>query len=301
MSVFRILSFEGGGVRGALSVCILGRLVKYYPELLTKTTLYTGTSTGSYISLCLANNLPLSTLENLYSVETSKHIFTLPRPSIIMPKYNNKNLKKVLSNTFPNNTTLEDLPNLVFIPSFNVKGYNNKQVVFFNNITPNETSKETVVNTALYSSAFPTVFPSCNSFIDGAIINNAPTVAPILFMRSISQNKYPISDFRLLSIGTGYYPTKINSNIKNWGTLQWGISPHKNTPLPLLDILLFAPLELNYQYSKELLKNNFFAINPLLQNPISMDSYKQIPLLYEIGNKLDLSDARRFIENYYLK
>ncbi|OOB77902.1 MAG: hypothetical protein BEN19_00270 [Epulopiscium sp. Nuni2H_MBin003] len=299
----RILSFEGGGVRGALSIHILARLIKRYPELLTKTELYTGSSTGSYIALCLANNLPITTLKNLYSIKTAKYIFSSPRLNLLTPKYSNKHLVNILNKTFTPSLTLADLPNLVFIPAFNVHGYSksHSNAVFLNNIIPNTTSHETVVNTALYSSAFPAVFPSKNGFIDGTVINNFPSISPILFLRSVYPHKYHISDFRVLAIGTGLYPTTLKSNITNWGSIQWGLNPNKYMISPLIDILLSAPLAVNDEYSKELLGNNYFKINPQLETLVKIDSYKKIPLLIEVAKNLDLSTTYRYIETYYLK
>lgn len=54
MAPFRIISFDSGGVRGALSARILKRLSNKFPNLISRTHLFAGTSTGSLIALGLA-------------------------------------------------------------------------------------------------------------------------------------------------------------------------------------------------------------------------------------------------------
>ncbi len=53
-SNFNILAFDGGGLKGALSISILERIVKEYPNLLNNINMFGGTSTGSLIALGLA-------------------------------------------------------------------------------------------------------------------------------------------------------------------------------------------------------------------------------------------------------
>jgi patatin-like phospholipase/acyl hydrolase len=49
MLTYRILSFDGGGIRGLLSLVLLERLEKEVPRWLDKTDLLAGTSTGGRI------------------------------------------------------------------------------------------------------------------------------------------------------------------------------------------------------------------------------------------------------------
>ncbi|MGL5675263.1 MAG: patatin-like phospholipase family protein [Cellulosilyticaceae bacterium] len=302
MSTFRILSFDGGGVRGALSARLLLRLTKKYPELLQKTQLFSGTSTGSFIALGLAYDLPPGTINHLYDYETSKYIFTPSHFNLYRPKYNNLHLQEVLANIFPKNLTLAGLPHYVFIPSFNVRGYLSQgfNTVFFNNIVNNPTITEKVVDAALSSSAAPTYFPSHNNFIDGGVSVNSPTVAPVIYVRSVFPKTYDLSDFRLLSLGTGLYPQRITAPTKNWGISQWSYNPQAEVKQPLNTILMDAPEPLDTKLSKELMGSNFFRLNPLLDNAIALDDYKKVPYLQKLADTLDLSDTYRYIERYFL-
>jgi len=51
MANYRILSIDGGGVRGILTCVVLERLAEAVPDFLTKLDLFAGTSTGSVLAL----------------------------------------------------------------------------------------------------------------------------------------------------------------------------------------------------------------------------------------------------------
>lgn len=61
MPNFRILSCDGGGIRGVLTAVLLNRLAGAYPALLQDRadtiTLFAGTSTGGILALGLAAGL----------------------------------------------------------------------------------------------------------------------------------------------------------------------------------------------------------------------------------------------------
>lgn len=303
MSTFRIISFDGGGVRGALSARLLKRLVDKYPTLISNTHLFAGTSTGSLIALALAYGKSPTFIDNIYNRKDMKYIFKPSHKGPFRPKFNNTHLHNVLSDIFPTNLTIASLSKYVFVPSFNVNGYTGKddQAVFFTNIINNSTSSETVIHAALCSSAAPIYFPSINNFIDGGIIANAPTAAPLIYVQATFPNTYHIRDFRLLSIGTGFYPSTINKDSSKWGLFQWSFNPLCEIKYPLISLLLENSPELEVDYCKQLLKYNFFRLNPELPNRISLSDYKQVDLLKDIADHIDLTDTYNFIENYFLK
>lgn len=303
MPTFRIIAFDGGGIRGALSARLLKRITTKYPELLNQTNMFSGTSTGSLIALGLAYNKTATEIDELYSYSNMKHIFSPRRSNIFVPKYRNAHLKELLFEVFPHNLNLGSLPKYVFVPAFNVKGYTYKgfEGTFFTNLVNNPTISEKVIDTALYSSAAPTYFPSVNNFIDGGVFMNSPTAAPVIYVRSVFPNKYKLSDFRLLSIGTGFYPERITQPTKNWGLFQWGVGTSIKKKSPLLSILLNTNMPIENRYSYELLKQNYYRLNPNLNELIALDNYKKVLYLKEFADQMDLSDVFRYIERYYLK
>lgn len=303
MAPFRIISFDGGGIRGSLSTRILRRLCEKYPEILTETTLFAGTSTGAFIALALAYGKDSEFVDNVYNYKTIKSIFTPTHFNPFRPKYSNKNLKNMLSSIFPEDLTLDELEKYVFIPTFNVKGYNSNhwQSVFFNNLSKSELSQTKVTDVALASSAAPTYFPSHNNFIDGGVIDNSPSTSSMISSMKILKPKPSISDFRILSIGTGQSLDLIKKDTASWGAMQWALSPTTKLQSPLVSILLINNTPLSDMYCQELLREKYHRINPILNKEILLDDYKMVPFLKGIGDNFDLSNSYKYIENYFLK
>lgn len=301
MPTFRIISFDGGGIKGALSTRILKRLYSENKDLIQKTNLFAGTSTGALISLALASGISVEEIDNMYCFDNLKTIFSKRHFNLFRPKFKNDDLKELIMNTLPKDATLKDLKKLVFIPAFHLKGVtrNHWQGVFFNNI--NNTFNHKLVDVALASSAAPTYFPSHNDFIDGGIITNSPSIASIITVIHELPNKYKLNDFKVLSIGTGETPRKISSNTSKWGIFQWSIRPFSSVKLPLTSVLLNDTLPLEDLYAKELLKNNFKRVNPIIPFNVEIDDYTKVNELKDIANKMDLTETNDFINNIFLK
>jgi len=62
---YRILSLDGGGIRGLLSLVLLDRLQRECPGWLDKADLLAGTSTGGIIALSIAHGVPLADIRAL--------------------------------------------------------------------------------------------------------------------------------------------------------------------------------------------------------------------------------------------
>lgn len=298
MSKYRILSFDGGGIRGVLSAKLLQRLNIFFPDLIEKVDLFAGTSTGSFIALGLAYGLSPDDLVNLYK-KYGKYIFSPKYTELFRPKYDNKHLKKTLSKIFPTELKLKDLKKAVLIPSFRITTPEKRwKPVFFNNFTAFNMEEEYVIDVALSSSAAPIYFPSYNQHIDGGIIANNPSTAAI----SIAIDKYganqDIDEVYLLSIGTGYNPIEIKQDTSNWGFLQWQIN---SKPLfPLVNIMLDGAVEADVYFSSQLLRGRYFRLNPQLDKMIELDNYKEIDYLLSLADDLNLEHTIDWIKNNWV-
>jgi len=74
MPPYRVLSIDGGGIRGIITVILLERLSQD-PALtgwLDKADLLAGTSTGGLLALGLARGVPLKTIRELYETKGKK-------------------------------------------------------------------------------------------------------------------------------------------------------------------------------------------------------------------------------------
>ncbi|MBE6053802.1 MAG: hypothetical protein E7212_07785 [Clostridium sartagoforme] len=302
MKKFKILSFDGGGVRGVISIEILYRILNKYPKFLDEVDMFSGTSIGAIIAALLAKGVPVEDLREVYSKELIKDIFSKGRWNLIRPKFNNSALKKLISNYFDEDFKIKDFSKYILIPAFYLgdKNTHSWQPVFFNNLSVNDTSNTIVKDALLASSAAPTYFPSYKNYIDGGVVTNSPTAISLLKILS-STNKYKKEDILLLSIGTGESPEKIIGKTEKWGRFQWAFHPLAKMQSPLLSLLLDSSSTLGDLYCTEVLKDNYFRINPRVPKFIELDDYKFIDYLRYIGKRCDLENLFNYLNNFYLK
>ncbi|MCT4507514.1 MAG: patatin-like phospholipase family protein [Tepidibacter sp.] len=297
---YRIMTFDGGGIRGVLSANILKRLEKENKQLIKNTDLFAGTSTGAFIALGLAYGLSVKEILNLYSMTNCKYIFSPKYNEFFRPKYNNKHLKEVLMRVFPKKLKLKDLKKKVLIPSFQVitKDNGSWRPKFYTNFEAMGTDNEYVIDVALYSSSAPIYFPSYKKHIDGGVIANNPSLASICVAKDIDGANKKLEDMRLLSIGTGFTPENIKVDTRKWGAIEWGLG--QNPPYPLLSILFDGNMEADNYYSSGLLMDNFLRVNPELSKSIALDSCKQIPYLVNVADTYDIKFANDWIKDSWL-
>jgi len=299
MAKFQIMTFDGGGIRGALVAAILQHLEKKFPQLLTNVDLFAGTSTGSSIALSLAHGRSTSALNSLYSTERMKFVFGKSRWNFLWPKHSNKNLKKLLEENFPDvqegsgsrKLVLADLKKKVLVTSFKVNDEKTKNwsPVFFHNYPSGDTcepsSDQPVVDVALRSAAAPTIFPSHQGYIDGGMMANNPSTAAIAIALRHNPGLH-IEDIRLLSFGTGFSPTLIKAKTHNWGVLQWLLNPFSEPKEPLLSILFDGVVEADHFMSREILgEENYLRLNLKLPNQTACDDWRQVPNMVELADK----------------
>ncbi len=292
---YNIISFDGGGVRGAFTVHILKQLLNNSPQLLRKTNLLAGTSTGALIALALAYDININKLIEFYSYNNCKFIFTPKNLNLAKPRYDNCHLKEVLTSLFPKNLKLKDLKYDIIIPSFQIVNKRKKswQPIFFNNLPCSNTANTSVIDVALASTAAPTYFPAYKKYIDGGVIANNPSLAALSL--AIDRGQRRIKQLRLLSLGTGFNQYQIKSNAKAWGVLQWTINPNPPPVVPLLSILTDGATKADSKFCSQLLGNKFFRINPKLDKMISLDNYKEVPYLISIAKEYNLCQAECWI------
>ena len=170
MPTYRILSFDGGGIRGLLSLILLQRLENELPGWLDKTDLLAGTSTGGIIALGLAHGMTVAELRRLYE-ERGKLVFDdswwddlCDLGKTRGADYKTKNLETEVRRLL-GNAKLKDLGKRVLIPAFDLDnekpGERCWAPKFFNNF-PGEDSDgdQLAYKVALYTSAAPTYWPA---------------------------------------------------------------------------------------------------------------------------------------------
>jgi len=287
MSNCRIVSFDGGGIKGLISIVILKRLIKEIPSLLKNASLLSGTSTGGIIALCLADNVPLETIKNLY-YENGSRIFKKTKLNfwgLRKGKYTNQQFKEMLKEVFEERT-LGDLKKKVLIPSFDLDSENGKRTwkpKFFDNIKSDDPDcKELVRNVALYTSSAPTYFPIADGYIDGGVVCNNSSMAAV--SNALKRN-VKLENIKLLSIGTGQNLKYIDKLQANWGLVKWASK--------IFNILFDGLVDVPDYQCKAILKENYCRVNSRSEDGEipEMDDWKKRDELVKIGEAVDLTEA----------
>src|ERR1700752_146530 len=302
--LFQIMTFDGGGIRGALVAALLRRLQGRFPDLINNVDLFAGTSTGSAVALTLAHGKSIADLQEFYSTQHMKSVFGKSRWNFLRPKHSNDNLKKLLEKDSPDievkmggetrKMLLSDLKKKVLVTSFKLddKVIRSWSPVFFHNYDNENTciepsANEPVVDVAMRSAAAPTIFPSHQGHIDGGMMANNPSTAAI----AIALRHNPgldIKDIRLLSFGTGYTPTLLKTDTRNWGVLQWLLNPFNEPKNPLLTILFDGVVQADDFMSREILgEERYHRVNLELPNQTACDDWREVENLIKLAISKD--------------
>ena len=303
--MYKILSFDGGGIRGIVTLTLLQRLEQQVPGFVSRADLYAGTSTGGIIALGLAAGKTIPELLGLYMQNGAK-IFDdswlkdiVHIGDIIGAKYDQKGLEKILTAQF-GGTTLAQLNKRVLIPSFDldyVDPDNPKQHAwspkFFHNFPGSDTDgAETVVDVALDTSAAPTYFPAHDGFIDGGVLANNPTMAAVAQTQDNRAQINPrpdLSDLRVLSIGTGTVLGFVKGDHNDWGLAQWA--------QPLINLLLDASMDIADYQCRQILRDQYRRLAPVFPPGVNikMDEWKRANELVAFANQADLGDIAAWL------
>ncbi|MDU2147838.1 MAG: patatin-like phospholipase family protein [Paeniclostridium sordellii] len=290
---FNILAFDGGGIRGAISISILNMIQEHYPSILDKMSLIGGTSTGSFIAIGIAYGLTPKEILNIYTGDGGKQVFGKNSPGIIMSKYETDDLRNLLLTIFPKDLRLKDLSKFVVIPAFYLGENGDKwEPIFYNNLPGSDNENSRVIDVMLASSAAPLYFPIYNNHVDGGIIANDPSLVCLIHALDCGLAK-SISNIKLISIGTGDLNKKISIEKSNWGAIDWIIN--KEVSYPIINLILESNSKFSQYCIKKILDENYIRINPSIEKNISLDDIKFIKELVKIGESYSIEKELEWI------
>lgn len=310
MSLFRILSLDGGGIRGIIPATILA----YLEECLQKNSnnpdariadyfdLIAGTSTGGILTaLYLApdeHQRPrYSAIQALnFYKEHGSTIFhrsfwhTLSSLNgFLGAKYPAKPLEELLR-TFFGSLRLSELLKPCLIPSFDIK---NNTAIFFNQTDTISCHKEDffVRHIVRATTAAPSYFPtaeiaSCDNtpftLIDGGVFANNPALCAYIEAQKLNNMPLLPQQMLIFSLGTGTQIQAFNTrSLKQGGLTQWA--------LPLLDILLSSNAEIVHHKMKVLFEEQCASENYFrLQTNFANLGYPELPLDAVSSNDLHI-------------
>lgn len=321
----RILSIDGGGIRGIIP----GQILVSLEEKLKKRTnnpeariadyfdLIAGTSTGGILTIAYLCPLKEGTrpkynaqeVVNLY-LERGDEIFNVPflhkvrtAGGVLDEKYPAAELEGALNDYF-GNTRLSDLLKPCLISSYDIT---RRQAHFFtqHDAKTDESCNYYVKEVARATSAAPTYFESSEvksltgnvyPLIDGGVFVNNPTLCAYAEVRN--QFRATAKQMAILSLGTGYVKKEYDyERAKNWGMAEW--------IKPLIDIMMSGVSEVvDYQvkqiYDAVGAPQQYLRINtpiPAKVNPDMDDaSEKNLQALKDLGTETAMAFNKQLDE-----
>jgi patatin-like phospholipase/acyl hydrolase len=304
MAYYRILSLDGGGIRGLLTAILLDRLEQVHPGFLSQIDLFAGTSTGGVLALGFAAGRTPREAIQLYERYGSKVFSDSFEDDLrdlghfVGAEYSLEPLKEILQSQF-GELTLGELEKKVLISSFDLDNTPRKpgtprswKAKFFHNYPgPDSDGGEKLVDVALRTSAAPTFFPIYQGYIDGGVVAGNPSLCALAQAIHPETGGQKLEDVLLLSVGTGENPRYLEAQDEDWGLVQWA-------PV-LVDLMLEGSSGLaNYQ-CRQLLGEHYLRLNPKLPNAIGMDRVCKIPELWEVASRYRLNVALIWLREYF--
>jgi len=306
--LYRILSLDGGGIRGLLTTCLLERLAAACPGFLEQVDLFAGASSGALTALALAAGWTPTQCRQFYE-HYGPAVFAdsfwdnvRDLGHAIGAQYSSLALKDFLSAQF-GTRALGDLPRRVLIAAFDLDNAPTSPLVFrqwkpkfFHNFpaTPECASDahELIVDVALRTSAAPTYFPIYQGYIDGGVAANNPATCALAQALNNATGRQKLEDVVLLSLGVGRNSRYLSVQDADWGWVQWG--PH------LIDLLLEATSDIADYQCRQLLGAHYLRLNPLLSEQINLDSVDKIERLKEIAAAVDLTAPITWLRTHFI-
>lgn len=234
--LFKILSIDGGGIRGVFPAAYLAELENRFLSggpITSHFDMVAGTSTGGIIALALAKGLTAQDALRIY-LDKGEDIFPplvgtdrLIRlvKSVSKPKHDQEKLRSALHEEFGNELFGAAQIRCV-IPCF--EGLHGEPFIYKTPHHPDYTldQHKRMVDIALQTSAAPTVFPAVQDdgyiMVDGGLFANNPIMNALV--DAVACFDVPLENVRILSIGTGEGTFSLSERAQNGGLKDWAIA-----------------------------------------------------------------------------
>ena len=229
---FRILSLDGGGIKGIFPAAVLACLEQEYLDgksVGDYFDLIAGTSTGGILALGLGAGMTADEILRMY-LEEGHRVFPVRERGlagrarrVVSAQYDRGPLDELLKQRLGGKTLRESRHRLL-IPS--TEGRNGEVWVFKTPHHPDYglDGDELMSSVAAATSAAPTYFTPFEqggyTYLDGGVWANNPTMAALV--EALSCFTIPREDVRILSIGCGENPFQITKGqARRSGMVHW--------------------------------------------------------------------------------
>ena len=312
----RILSLDGGGVKGVLEARVLERLEAEAP-FLADVDLFAGTSTGGILALALAAGVPVADCVALYR-DNAGTIFS-PRDMLdriaggadeyFRANFAQTGLRDALVDVF-GDKRLPELDKEVLVPCFDLMRFRPKFL--------DRTDDWSCVDAALATSAAPTYLPghivhekhtasgsrttksgAVRCMVDGGVFANNPSSCALDFATYKLRAEGPI---RLLSLGAGSTPYRPpeellydESKTLDWGYRQWIVLP----PHPLMKVLFDGSVVTAHSSCRWKLGAGYRRIQPVLPEDVDLADASKVPLLIAVADGYELNGAVTWLKEIW--
>ncbi len=230
---FRILSIDGGGIRGVFPAAFLAEIEKRFlggASVANYFDMIAGTSTGGLIALALAHGMTAQEALCIYT-ERGEHIF--PRRAgvkklvtllrwLVKPKHDQSKLKDELLRIFGDKVLDEAQARLV-IPTF--EGRHGEPFIYKTPHHPDyqKDRHKKFAYVALHTTAAPSYYPGVEDdgyvMIDGGIWANNPVMNALV--DALACFDVERENIRILSLGTGEATFTVNETARLGGVKEW--------------------------------------------------------------------------------
>jgi uncharacterized protein len=270
----RILSIDGGGIRGILPARVLARIEELTHTPIAKLfDVIAGTSTGGILALGLtrpgAGDQPQNTAASLVDLYANKGAAIFPRSwfrdeeKVLEPKYDPAPLEQALVD-YLGKARLKEAMADVTVTAYDTE---HRAPFFFRsaNAVKNPTEYDFFMSdVARATSAAPTYFPPHRidapptdyySLVDGGVFANNPGLCA--YVDSLVEYG-PTKEVTMVSLGTGNLTRPLlHDAIKNWGELQW--------VQPVISVMMDGVSNAtDFQLAKILGPDNYFRLQATL-------------------------------------
>ena len=300
MAVSRIVTIDGGGVRGVIPAIVLQRLCAE-PGLdgwLDRVDFLAGTSTGGLIALSLASGIDVAEVRRLYE-ERAAHVFAdsffddvKDLGKLLGADYSVTNLEREVRDVL-GDRTLAQLHKRVLITAFDLDNEAPHERTWkpklFHNFPGDDSDGETLAYRVATGIRGRAVRPISNRSTATSTVECSRSIRACARLAQTQDERLALDeradlhDVRLLSLGTGRSLRYIEGQRLDWGYVQW--------VRPLLDVIFDGVNGIvDYQCS-QMLGDRYHRVlrRSRLGREVGMDAVGEIPYLVEFASSLDLT------------